>query len=790
MSAGGGSANKKILDWTQLNTTESLIKLFEDHEMSSIDPDFGFCVGIHSDSNIKTAHDKVSDLNLANQSITLGTIFAGITDKYKKLMDNQWLKVWLTEKFISTYGESIIMDVYAKYRHLLGKDIDALQALQALHAHVLSTGITISFDMHGELNIQPDGTNVYKNVSEILGGTLPKSSLLYNPLIFDKTVRTKSYEEIMEEQRQITIIDLQNFINKRDECRNMVYEIGNKISEHHRKISVLQNSLNENASQVNASASQVIDQANSIVEQANSIVEHISANNGIELPPQNGIELPPQIALTPDFSPEQELEDLTNNVILLYDGLGKKITKLDELVKDVKDTYISLRSILYYNLLNTQEALGKLDQTLFSGTNEENGGLGIVLTLGKNKVVTDCVRYYLQKTFDPNITFDNNGLKFTKNGPEVDAYNPSEAMHYNVWNIFRNSKRANYPSFAWLFMMYCVLHNPANQGAHLPHEAIKVLTMTLFDDCTHSASDNIISEILRTTYKEGNTTDIKSELLYKFLETLGIEYSLNLLHCMGKPSTESIEVFKDKVKYFVGTYIAEENRMAFDRRITEIGDTQTLGSQESMPSQIDYFNNEVAALSQMTQTLSQMTQTLSQNDGHSPHFSPHSPHYSPNYSQHFSPNSPHSESNFGNSQGSNYSDLFNSYNPDDKGSQNSNKFVVLDGSSDDENEIPFGQPNEPIVNPGKIRSRSRSRSRDKKSRSRSRSRSRDKNRDKNRDKKGSRGRSRNVDKKGSRGRSRSRSRGRGIKGGRKTRRPKKNKRTRRTKDRAKYTRKR
>ena len=612
VASGGGSVpptEAQILDWTKLNTTESLIKLFEDHEMSSIDLTFGFCVGIHSDSNIETAYDEVS----ANPSKTLGAIFAGITETKKyndTLMANQWLKVWLTEKFISTYGESIIMDVYAKYRHLLGKDED----IDKLHAHVLSTGITISFDMHGELNIQPRGTNVYTNVIEILGGTLPNSSLLHNPSIFDETaMSTKSYEEIMEKQRQITIKDLQNFIVKRDACRQTVGEISNKISEYHYKILELQNSLDATASQEMTqsiqNASQVIVSASQVIDQANSIVEHISANNGIELPPQ--------IASTPTFSPGEELADLRTKMNNLYYDLGAKITKLDELVKDVKDTYISLRSILYYNLSNPQAALRELDQTLFSGTNEEDGGLGIVLTLGKNKVVAERVRYYLRNTFDPNITFGGgDGLTITKKGPKVDAYNPSGAMILNTWNFFINSKcgrdkngkdylyNTKYPSFAWLFMTDCVLRNPANQGAPLPLEAIKVLTMTLFDDCTHGASDNIISEILRTKYRKGNTTDIKSELLYSFLETLGIKYSLNLLHCMGKPSTESIEVFKTKVKYFVGTYIGENIRMPFDRRIAEIGATQTLGSQESMPSQIDFFNNAVDTLSQMTQQVS------------------------------------------------------------------------------------------------------------------------------------------------------------------------------------------
>jgi uncharacterized protein YoxC len=502
------------------------------------------------------------------------------------------------------------MDVYAKYRHLLGKDED----IDKLHAHVLSTGITISFDMHGELNIQPRGTNVYTNVIEILGGTLPNSSLLYNPSIFDETaMSTKSYEEIMEKQRQITIKDLQNFIVKRDACRQTVGEISNKISEYHYKILELQNSLDATASQEMTqsiqNASQIIASASQVIDQANSIVEHISANNGIELPPQ--------IASTPTFSPGEELADLRTKMNNLYYDLGAKITKLDELVKDVKDTYISLRSILYYDLSNPQAALRELDQTLFSGTNEEDGGLGIVLTLGKNKVVAERVRYYLRNTFDPNITFGGgDGLTITKNGPEVDAYNPSRVMILNTWNFYINSKcgrnkngkdyrdNTKYPSFAWLFMTDCVLRNPANQGAPLPPEAIKVLTMTLFDDCTHGQSDNIISVILRTQYRKGNTTDIKSELLYSFLETLGIKYSLNLLHCMGKPSTESFEVFKEKVKYFVKTYIEEDKQRPFDRRIAEIGATQTLGSQESMPSQIDFFNNAVDTLSQMTQQVS------------------------------------------------------------------------------------------------------------------------------------------------------------------------------------------
>ena len=798
-SAGGGFANKKIPDWTELNTTESLINLFENHEMSSIEPDFGFCAGIHSDSNIKTAYDEVRSLTLDNPSITLGAIFTdvtdtGVTDYDATLTANQWLKVWLTQKFISTYGESIIMDVYKKYMPLLGNDKDIYE----LREYVSSTGITISFDMHGELNIQPDGKNVYKNVSEILGGTLPKSSLLYNPSIFDKTVRlTKSYEEIMEEQRQITIIDLQNFIVKRDACRNMVYEISNKITEHHHKISVLQNSLYETASQ-EMTQSQVSENASQVSEHASQLIEHASQVNEIALDVideaneiaeniGNEIEdtLTPQIASTPTFSPGEELATLTNNVNQLYGVLGAKITKLDELVKDVKDTYISLRSILYYNLSNPQAALRELDQTLFSGTNEENGGLGIVLTLVENEVVTDCVRYYLRKTFGPNITFDVNGLTITKNGSKVDAYNPSEAMNYNLWNIFRNSNRGKYPSFAWLFMMYCVLHNPANQGAHLPREAIKVLTMTLFDDCTHSQSDNAISEILRTMYKEGNTTDIKSELLYKFLETLGIKYNLNLLHCMGKPSTELIEDFKTKVKEFGDKYIAEENRMAFDRRIAEIGATQTLGSQESMPPKIDYFNNKVAALSRMTQTLSP----------NSPHYSPHSPSHSP----------PHLESNFVNSQDSD--DPINSYNPDVEDSQNSNKFVVLYGSSDDEERQNYnnfyGESQEKIaanyeddekqlfplsqkhfIEPHLKRNEYRCRF------------SHDPNANVNYKGVGvcypfQKGDCKRGDKcKFSHYGGSIRTTKRKRKGGRKTRRPKKNKRTRRTKDRAKYTRKR
>jgi hypothetical protein len=88
---------------------------------------------------------------------------------------------------------------------------------------------------------------------------------------------------------------------------------------------------------------------------------------------------------------------------------------------------------------------------------------------------------------------------------------------------------------------------------------------------------------------------------------------------MGKPSTESIEVFKEKVKYFVGTYIAEDKRGPFDRRIAEIGATQTLGSQESMRSQIDYFNalnDAVVSLSQKTNKvllkIDREVQTLSQ----------------------------------------------------------------------------------------------------------------------------------------------------------------------------------
>lgn len=875
-AGGGGSANAsgggyvppteaQIPDWTKLNTTKSLIDLFRKHAITNIDPTFGFCVGIHSDSNIETAHDEVSKINESDNPIkTLGEIFAGITEKDKyneKLMANQWLKVWLTEKFISTYGGAIIMDVYAKFEHLLGENIDAL------HAHVLSTNeMSYSLDVHGELNIQPHGRNVYKNVIKILEGTLPKSSLLYNPSIFDKTVRsTKSYKEIMKEQRQITIIDLQKFIIKRDECRQTVNEISNKISEYHYKILELQNSLDATASQEMTQSiqntSQVIASASQVIDQASSIVENISADIGIELPPQ--------IASTPTFSPSEELADLRTKMNNLYYDLGAKITKLDELVKDVKDTYISLRSILYYELLNPQEALGKLDQTLFSGTNEENGGLGIVLRLGENKLVTDCVRHYLQNTFDPNLTFVGDGLTFTHNGSRIDAYNPSEAMTLNPWNFFINSKcgrnlngenyidNTKYPSFAWLFMMYCVLRNPANAGK-IPDEAIKVLTMTLFDDCTHGQSDNIISVILRTQYRKGNTTDIKSELLYKFFETVGIKYSLNLLHCMGKPSTESIEDFKEKVKNFVGTYIAEDEQRPFMNRIAEIGATQTLGSQESMPSQIDFFNNAVDTLSQMTQHVSTQIErelqtssqpggfkTLSISDlrtegvqsatggGGSETFFYDSDDSGPFQTKYMNPVAGNQSTGFGypvggGSQdsifGSEYdnpvdrgshnesamtmdpptgSELFQYDNPVGGGSQNSNDFVVLPGSSDDEdeNEIPFGQREElqPIAifanrNPGKIRSRSRSRSR-----SRDRNENKNENRDRRRDEKGrgrSRSRSRSRDKK-DRGRSRdkkdrdrSRNRGGGIKGGRKTRRPKKNKRTRRTKDRAKYTRKR
>lgn len=600
VASGGGSVpptEAQIPDWTKLNTTKSLIDLFRKHAITNIDPTFGFCVGIHSDSNIETAHDEVSKINESDNPIkTLGEIFAGITEKDKyneKLMANQWLKVWLTQKFISTYGGAIIMDAYEKCKYLLGENIDAL------HERVLSTNeMSYSLDVHGELNIQPHGRNVYRNVIKILEGTLPKSSLLYNPSIFDKTVRsTKSYKEIMKEQRQITIIDLQKFIIKRDECRQTVNEISNKISEYHYKILELQNSLDATASQEMTQSiqntPQVIASASQVIDQASSIVENISADIGIELPPQ--------IASTPTFSPSEELADLRTKMNNLYYDLGAKITKLDELVKDVKDTYISLRSILYYELLNPQEALGKLDQTLFSGTNEENGGLGIVLTLGENELVTSCVRHYLQKTNREELTFVGDGLTFTNNGPEINAYNPSEAMKLNPWNVFRNFTCGKYPSFAWLFIVYCILKN--NNGV-LSDEAIKVLIMTLFDDCTHGQSDNIISVILRTQYRKGNTTDIKSELLYKFFETVGIKYSLNLLHCMGKPSTESIEDFKEKVKNFVGTYIAEDEQRPFMNRIAEIGATQTLGSQESMPSQIDFFNNAVDTLSQMTQHVS------------------------------------------------------------------------------------------------------------------------------------------------------------------------------------------
>jgi len=115
-ASGGGSAVASIPDWKKLDTIESLIKLFENHEMSSIDPTFGFCVGIHSDSNIETAYDEVR----ANPSIKLGSIFAGVTDYDATLTANQWLKVWLTQKFISTYRGAIIMDVYKKHVHLLG----------------------------------------------------------------------------------------------------------------------------------------------------------------------------------------------------------------------------------------------------------------------------------------------------------------------------------------------------------------------------------------------------------------------------------------------------------------------------------------------------------------------------------------------------------------------------------------------------------------------------------------------------------------------------------------------
>ena len=600
-SAGGGgsAATAYIPDWTQLNTTKSLIELFRGDAISNVDPTFRFCIGIHSDSNIETAHDKVSEIIDVEPDKTLGAIFAGVTetDKYNEtLMANQWLKVWLTEKFISTYGGAIIVDVYKKFKHLLGENKD----IESLYEHLLQTDeMSYSLDVHGELNIQPNGTNVYSNVIKILGGTLPKSSLLFNKSIFDKTVRsTKSYEEIVEEQRQITIIDLQKFIIKRDECRETIGEISNKISEYHYKILELQKSLDATASQemsqVIESASQIIASASQVIENANSIAENINEN---PLPPQNL--LPPQITLTPDFSPGQELADLRTKMNNLYYDLGEKITKLDELVQDVKDTYISLRSILYYELSNPQEALGKLDQTLFSGTNEENGGLGIVLRLGENALVAKCVQHYLQNTFDRNLTFVGDGLTFTHNGSTVDAYNPSEAMKLNIPNVFRNFTCGKYPSFAWLFLVYCILKKNGN----LPFDAIKVLTMTLFDDCTHSTSDNIISVILRTQYRKGNTTDIKSELLYKFIETVGIKYSLNLLHCMGKPSSESIEDFKEKVKYFVGTYIAEDKQRPFDRRIAEIGATQTLGSQESMRSQIDYFNtlnDAVVSLSQKT----------------------------------------------------------------------------------------------------------------------------------------------------------------------------------------------
>jgi methyl-accepting chemotaxis protein len=92
----------------------------------------------------------------------------------------------------------------------------------------------------------------------------------------------------MKEQRQITIIDLQKFIIKRDECRQTVNEISNKISEYHYKILELQKSLDATASQEMTQSiqnvSQVIASASQVIDQANSIVEHISANNGIELP--------------------------------------------------------------------------------------------------------------------------------------------------------------------------------------------------------------------------------------------------------------------------------------------------------------------------------------------------------------------------------------------------------------------------------------------------------------------------------------------------------------------------
>lgn len=769
-ASGGGSAVASIPDWKKLDTIESLIKLFENHEMTSIDPTFGFCVGIHSDSNIETAYDKVR----ANPSIKLGSIFAGVTDYDAMLTVNPWLKVWLTQKFISTYRGAIIMDVYEKHAHLLGDDINELN----------TTRYSCSIDMHGDLNINDNISRRirrYNNVNEILFGTLPKTTLLFNPRIFDETVKSeKSNKEIISDHREIIIKILTKFIIKRDECQVVVKEISNKITECHKKIQKLQNlqqlsQIIGNASQEGVNADEIVKTAEVIVKDAEVIVKAIveEISNEVDLTIKD-------TASTPPFSHEDNLTHLTKNMNELYYALGTKLKELEDLVQEVRETHISLRSALYYNLLNPDEALGYLDQTIFSGTNEENGGLGCVIYLKETQFVTNCVRHYLQNTNDNKLSFVGDGLTFTVTvtGNTFNAYNPSEAMKFNLWNPFRNSECGMYPSFAWLFFVYCILKK--NNGI-LPDEAIQVLTMTLFDDCTHSKSDNAISKILRTQYMKGNTTDIKSELLYSFLESVGIEYDLKLLHCMGKPSSDSIEDFKTKVTKFGDKYIAPEFKAPFDRRIDEIGATQTLGSQESMQSQIDYFAD---VLSQKTQTLLQMIQTSSQNTNYIDFFS--QPEFQTlSLSELLTAGGQSATGGGGGSSQENnptdfLSQISNPFETGSKtggGSQNYNvtdedkesqgdklQIEVMAANSEDEDEeeknlFPLSQKhfNPNLLKPSIIEVKKGI-----------------KNANTNT----------NVTKKVPKGAKKK------VKGGRKTRRPKKNKRTRRTKDRAKYTRKR
>jgi hypothetical protein len=293
----------------------------------------------------------------------------------------------------------------------------------------------------------------------------------------------------------------------------------------------------------------------------------------------------------------------------LYYDLGLYIKRLERIVDHVKNTYASLRGASYYEFSDPENALRELDATIFTGTNVENSGLGVVMYLTQDPMVTHFVRRYLQNT-NKDLVFDVQGLTFTdnnNNGLRVNAYNPSEAMDYNVWNLFGNFDCEKFPSCLWLIIAYFILQT---NGGKLSREAIQVLIMGLFDDCTKTRSDNIISKLLRTEYAKGNTTVLQSELLYKFLESAGIKYDLYLAHCMGKPSSETDKQFTEKVTSFVGKYIAPDKREPFHRRISEIGFTQTLGSQENIPSTIEYYDVKVYAVDDAVETLSQTTQEV------------------------------------------------------------------------------------------------------------------------------------------------------------------------------------